>query len=374
MNIKIKKIVKRMVWSIIGILLLLVVISVVVVNQPSFGKLPSGERLVRIKKSPNYRDGKFQNLSYTPLLVGDKSIIQAWLGAIFDEKSKELRPDINLPSIKTDLKKIAKEEDVLVWMGHSSLYIQTDGKKLLVDPVLVSASPFSFYNKAFKGADAYTPADMPEIDYLLITHDHWDHLDYETMKQIKDRVGKVICPLGVGTHLEYWGFAPEKILEVDWNDSLQMDTNIKLTSLPARHFSGRGLKANQSLWTAYMLQSSLGNVFICGDTGYDDHFFAIKKKFGTIDFAIMENGQYNEDWKYIHLMPDDLVKAIEVLQPKRVMTVHNSKYALGRHSWHEPLNKISEASEKYDFKMITPMIGEPVMFKDSTQTFKKWWK
>lgn len=363
-----------MIWSIIGVLVVLVVIGVIVINQPNFGKLPSGERLERIKNSPNYREGKFQNLHDTPLLVGDKSIVQAWLRALFADKPKELRPEINLKNIKTDLKKFAKDEDVLVWMGHSSLYLQTDGKSILVDPVLVSASPFSFYNKAFKGSESYRPDDIPNIDYLLITHDHWDHLDYETIKQIKDRVRKVICPLGVGSHLEYWGFTPENIMEVDWNDSLQLESNIKLTSLPARHFSGRGLKANQSLWTAYMLQSSLGNIFICGDTGYDNHFLAIRKKFGTIDFAIMENGQYNEDWKYIHMMPDDLLKAIEDLQPKKVMTVHNSKYALGRHSWHEPLDKISKASEKSGFNLITPMMGEPVLLKDSTQTFKKWWK
>lgn len=374
MNSRTKKIIKRMMWSIIGILVLLGVVGAIILNQKSFGKLPSGTHLERIKKSPNYRDGKFQNLNHTPLLVGDKSIVQAWMGAIFAEKPKDLRPENNLPNIKTDLKNFAKEDDVLIWMGHSSLYIQTDGKKLLVDPVLVSASPFSFYNKAFKGSDGYTPADMPEIDYLLITHDHWDHLDYETMIQIKDRIGKVICPLGVGAHLEYWGFGRDKIIEVDWNDSLQLDANIKLTSLPARHFSGRGLKANQSLWTAYMLQSSLGNIFLSGDTGYDEHFLDIQKKFGTIDFAILENGQYNEDWKYIHITPDDLVKAISDLQPKKLMTIHNSKYALGRHAWYEPLEKISEASKKYGFNLITPMMGEPVMLKASTQTFIKWWE
>ncbi|SDC01984.1 MBL fold metallo-hydrolase [Niabella drilacis] len=363
-----------MLWSIVVILLVMGVIGVIVVNQPSFGKLPSGERLKRIKKSPNYKDGKFQNLNHTPLLVGDKSILQAWLGSVFAEKDKDLRPIGNLPSIKTDLTKFAKDEDVLVWMGHSSLYLQTNGKRILVDPVLVSASPFSFYNKAFKGSDGYTPENIPEVDYLLITHDHWDHLDYGTMIQIRDRIRMVICPLGVGAHFEHWGFNSQKITEVDWSDSLDLDGDIKLTSLPARHFSGRGLKANQSLWTAYMLQCSLGNIFISGDTGYDEHFLAIKKKFGTIDFAILENGQYNEDWKYIHIMPDDLVKAVEDLQPKKVMTVHNSKYALGRHAWYEPLENISDASGKYGFNLITPMIGEPVLLKDSTQVFKKWWK
>lgn len=373
MKTKTKRILKRILWSFIGLLALLGIVVAIILNQPSFGKLPTGVRLERMKKSPNYRDGKFQNLNPTPILTSDKSVFQVWIGSI-TQKVKDLIPVKELPSIKTDLKGLDPNEDILIWMGHSSLYLQTSGKRILVDPVLISASPFSSFNKAFKGTDHYTPEDMPEIDYLLLTHDHWDHLDYNTMLKMKDRVGKVICPLGVGAHVEYWGFDPEKIMEVDWKDTLQLDDKIRLTALPARHFSGRGLISNESLWAAYMLQCSLGNVFISGDTGYDTHFGEIKTQFGTIDFAIMENGQYNEDWKYIHMLPEDVIKAIKDLQPIKVMTVHNSKYALGRHAWYEPLENIAQAAKQHQFNLITPMIGEPVHFKDSLQTFHHWWK
>lgn len=373
MNGKTKKIIKKMALGIIGLVLLLVLTVFLFMQHPMFGKQPEGKRLERIKQSANYRDGTFQNQSSTRMLLSDKSKIRLLWEFLFI-RVKDLKPAEKLPAIKTDLNKLIPSEDVLIWMGHSALYMQINGKRILVDPVLVSASPVSFVNKAFPGTDIYQPDDIPEIDYLVITHDHWDHLDYKTMRNLRNRTGKVICPLGVGAHLEYWGFDPAAIIELDWNDHIQLDGDIKLTSLPARHFSGRGLSSNHTLWAGYMLQSPLGNIYLSGDTGYDTHFRQIKEQFGTIDFALIENGQYNEDWKYIHLIPEDLVKAVGELQPVRLMTVHNSKYALGRHAWYEPMQKIAEASAAHSFNLITPMIGEPVMLKDSTQKFSAWWK
>lgn len=362
-----------MILGIIGLALLLVLAAFLFMQHPMFGKLPEGVRLERIRQSPNYKDGSFRNQSPTKMILSNKSMPRMLWEFLF-VKVKDLKPAEKLPAIKTDLKKLAPDEDVLVWMGHSSLYMQISGKRILIDPTLVSASPISFVNRAFPGTDIYHPDDMPGIDYLIITHDHWDHLDYRTMLNLKNRTGKVICPLGVGAHLEYWGFDPSKIIELDWNDHIQLDEGIQLTALPARHFSGRGLSSNHSLWAGYMLQCALGNIYLSGDTGYDTHFLKIKEQFGPIDLAVMENGQYNEDWRYIHFIPEDLVKAIEELQPKRLMTVHNSKYALGRHAWYEPLQKIQEASRAHSFNLITPMIGEPVRLKDSAQAFTKWWE
>ncbi len=362
-----------MISGIIGLVALLALAVFFFLQLPMFGKLPGGERLERIKRSPNYRDGEFQNQSPTQMMLSDKSKVRIFWEFLF-VKVKDLNPSGKLPAIKTDLKTFAPDEDVLVWMGHSSLYFQISSKRILVDPVLVSASPVPFTNVAFPGTDIYHPGDIPDIDYLIITHDHWDHLDYKTMLNLKTRTGKVICPLGVGAHLEHWGFDPAVITELDWNDQLQLDEGIRLTALPARHFSGRGLTTNRSLWAGYMLQSALGNIYLSGDSGYDTHLRKIKEQFGDIDLAIMENGQYNEDWKYIHFIPEDLVKAVEELQPKRLMTIHNSKYALGRHAWNEPMEKIAEASAAHSFNLITPMIGEPVMLKDSTRVFTKWWE
>ena len=133
-----------------------------------------------------------------------------------------LRPEQAVKAIKTDLRKIGRNEEILVWFGHSSYLIQTGGKRILVDPVFCMASPVSFVNKPFKGTELYTPDDMPDIDYLVISHDHWDHLDYNTVKKLKDRIGAVICPLGVGEHFEYWGFDKERLIELDWNEDANL--------------------------------------------------------------------------------------------------------------------------------------------------------
>ncbi len=362
-----------MMWISIALVLLLAVVTIVFVNQPSFGKLPSGVRLERIKRSPNFKNGTFVNLSPTQQITSDKSKAALLLGFAF-RKVKDLRPAKPLPAVKTSLASLKREEDVMVWLGHSSLFLQMNGTRLLVDPVLVSASPVSFLNKPFKGTNIFSPEDIPDVDYLLLTHDHWDHLDYQTLKQLKSRIGKVICPLGVGEHLEYWGFDKSRIIEMDWNESKAMDNGLVIHCLPARHFSGRGIFSNKTLWVSYMLQSPSGNIYLSGDTGYDTHFAAIARQFPQIDLAVLENGQYNEEWKYIHLMPGDLVQAMKELKAARNFTVHNSKFALGKHAWYEPLVNISAAAESDLLNLLTPEIGEPLYWKDSTQKFNKWWE
>ncbi|WP_114790203.1 MBL fold metallo-hydrolase [Niabella yanshanensis] len=372
MKISLKKKLRKIMWVLLSAIVIIIAAVMIFINQKSFGKAPSGERLERIKKSPNYRDGTFQNQNPTPNFSSDKG----FTGVLYDfffKKVKDLRPSKDIPTIKTNLNGLGTE-DALVWMGHSSLYMQVAGKKFLVDPVLVSASPLSAFNKAFNGAAAYQPRDLPDADILILTHDHWDHLDYETMISLKDRVGQVICPLGVGEHLEYWGFDKKKIVELDWDEQTSVD-GFTITALPARHFSGRGLTRNKSLWASFMIQSPTGgNIYLGGDSGYDSHYTAIKQRFGAIDLAILENGQYNDAWKYIHLVPEDLVKAVKELNPKRLFTVHNSKYALAMHAWSEPLENISKAAEKDSIHLMTPMIGEVVHLKDTLQTFKKWWQ
>lgn len=361
-------------WIIFAVILLLAIVTVIFINQPSFGRTPKGERLERVQNSPNYRDGKFQNLSETPQLTSDKGFVRSMLDFLFRD-TKSLCPAVDMPVIKTDLSGLGKNEDILIWFGHSSYLLQIDGKRFLVDPVFDMASPVSFANPPFKGTDVYKAKDMPDnIDYLVISHDHWDHLDYKTIKELKPRIGKVICGLGVGEHFEYWGFAKDQIIELDWNESSPLAEGFSVYCLPARHFSGRGLSPNQSLWVSFLLQTPSQKIYIGGDSGYDTHFASIGKQFPDIDWAILENGQYDNDWKYIHLLPDDLVKAAKDLKPKKLLTVHNSKYALAKHAWYEPLEKIAEAADRDSLNLATPMIGEIVNLKDSTQVFKKWWE
>lgn len=362
---RIFKLFKRhmIIGSILAIIVVSALLVILFINQPSFGRTPRGARLERVQQSPNYRNGAFQNQHETVMMTSDKGRLAGIWEFLF-RKIDGLRPEEPLHVIKTDLHQIAPDAEVLVWFGHSSYFIQTSGKRILVDPVFCMASPVSFVNKPFAGTDVYQPEDMPDvIDYLVISHDHWDHLDYQTIKKLKNRIKTVICPLGVGEHFEYWGFDNEQIVELDWNEDANLESGFMIHCLPARHFSGRGLTANQSLWASFLLETPLRRIYIGGDSGYDTHFAEIGERFPNIDLAILENGQYNEEWKYIHLMPQYMAQAAKDLKAKRILTVHHSKYALAKHRWDEPLKNEEDMRKKDSLDVMTPVIGEVVVLR-----------
>lgn len=241
-------------FKILFYLLIIVIVFAISIylfmKTPVFGTLPSGKSLEKVKNSKNYIDGEFRNKEKTELLTDTKKTpIKRLLEFAFEKDPEGTVPKIALPSVKTDLKTLDPNEDLIVWFGHSSLFIQIAGKKILVDPVFSKyASPVPFSNKAFEGTNIYTVDDLPEIDILLITHDHYDHLDYPTVKKLKDKVAKVIVPLGVDAHFLRWDFDEEKIVTVDWDDEVTIDDNLKIYALETRHFSGREFSnRNQSL-------------------------------------------------------------------------------------------------------------------------------
>lgn len=341
---------------------------------PKFGKSPTGARMKKIKQSANYRDGSFHNLSNTPMLSEGIGFFTVLKEFIFHKKER-VKPLDNIPSVKTNLLNLDPKKDVLVWFGHSSYFMQIDGKKMLVDPVFSgAASPVSFNIKAFKGSDIYTTDDIPEIDFLFISHDHWDHLDYKTILRLKPKIKMIICPLGVGEHLEYWGFDKNSIIEKDWNEEIDLGKGFVVNTAPARHFSGRGFVRNKSLWTSFILRTPSAKIFIGGDSGYDTHFAEIGNNFGPFDLVILENGQYNKNWKYIHMQPAEVLQAAKDLHAKRLFPVHNSKFALSNHPWDEPLKKISALNNQANLNLATPIIGEELNLKDNSQKFSKWWE
>lgn len=344
--------------------------TVVVLNQASFGKPATGGRLDRIRKSPNFKDGQFQNLSFTPTFAEDVSKWAMIRDGIF-KISKRKAPTSNLPSVKTNLHGLDPQQNVLVWFGHSSYFMQIDGKRVLVDPVFSgNASPFSFMVKSFKGSDVYTPDDFPAIDYLFITHDHWDHLDYKTVLKLK--AGKVITGLGVGAHLEYWGFDPANITELDWNEKTVPDSGFQVTATPGRHFSGRGFKRNRSVWSSFVLQTPSMKIFIGGDSGYDTHFAKIGAEHGPFDLALLECGQYNRSWKYIHMMPEQTVQAAVDLKAKTLMPVHWGKFALALHDWDEPIERVTKEARRLNVPIVHPMIGQVIDLEKNEST-NEWW-
>lgn len=343
-------------------------------TQKKFGQRSKGEKFRKIKSSPHYCNGQFQNLSPTPAFTEGGNFLTVMKKFLF-EKSTESIPPRAIPSEKTNLHKLKPTEESLVWFGHSSYFLQSAGKKFLIDPVFSgSASPVSFTNKAFPGTDPYTAEDIPQIDYLFLTHDHWDHCDYQTLVRLQPKIGKIITGLGTGAHLERWGYDPDIITEMDWRQEIVPEEGITVNTVPARHFSGRGFKRNGVLWTSFVLQTPSRKIFIGCDSGYDSHFARAGKKFGPFDLAILENGQYDRHWKYIHMMPHETYQAAIDLKAKQLLPVHNSKFALSNHSWDDPLKKISKVSDGGEVKLVTPKIGEKVDLNDDEQEFSRWWE
>lgn len=342
-------------------------------RHPQFGRAPSGKRLERIKRSPNYKDGKFQNISDTPALTEGATYTRVMKDFFFG-KSKRGVPGKLLPTGKTDLLKSGENDNMLVWFGHSSYFLHLNGKNILVDPVLSgSASPVKFTTRSFKGSDVYSVDDLPYIDYLFITHDHYDHLDYETIVKLQPKVKKVITGLGVGAHFEHWGYKANQIIENDWNETIALEDGFTVTTTPARHFSGRKFQRNNTLWVSFVLLAPGLRIFIGGDSGYDTHFAAIGEQFGPFDLAILENGQYNQSWKYIHMMPEEVVQAAKDLKAKWLLPVHWSKFSLAIHAWDEPMIRVIKEANLRGVAIVHPMIGETVYLPDPEST-TEWWE
>lgn len=359
----------------ITVLILLVLAYYLITHQPAFGAEPKGERLEKMKRSVHYKNNQFQNLSLTPSLAEGYTMPKVLYNFFLAKKDPLLKPLNHIPAIHTNLNNISKDQDVFIWLGHSSYYIQTNGISFLIDPVLSTyGSPFKFFNKAFSGSDVFKPEDVPHLDYLVITHDHFDHLDYPTVKAIKNRVESVILPLGVGAHLEKWGYLKEQLIEEEWGSVVELKNGINIRYTPARHFSGRKMKRNGTLWTSYVLETPTRKIFLGGDSGYDEHFKMIGEKYGPFDYAVMENGQYNEAWKYIHALPEDVIQASIDIDAKNIIPVHSSKFALALHPWNEPLQKITSLGQEKNLNILTPMIGEVMDLNQSSYQSKFWWE
>lgn len=354
----------------ITIFLLLVLLFLA---QPKFGKVPNSDRLANIATSKNYKDKKFQNLSFTPDLSEGVTYTKVLREFIFN-RSQRLEPKDILPSVKTNLKEINPDSNCVVWFGHSSYFIQVDGKKILVDPVFSgNASPVSFTTKSFKGTNLYGVDDIPHLDLLIITHDHWDHLDYETISALKPKVKQVVTGLGIAQHLEHWDFDKSMLHEADWDDSLNFEEGFIIHAVPARHFSGRGLKRNKALWMSFVLQTPTLKLYIGGDSGYDTHFKTIGEKHGPFDIAFLECGQYHANWKYIHMMPEEVIQAAIDLKAKRSMPVHWAKFALAQHDWDEPILRVKAEANRKNYSLIHPKIGELVDLVNATDQYAEWW-
>ncbi|MBQ7501878.1 MBL fold metallo-hydrolase [bacterium] len=345
-------------------------------KKPEFLQGFSEARRLRMEASKHFSGGKFQNLVPVEVMSEDsEGTLAAFMKFIFGSKDGRM-PKQPVVSQKTPLDSLPADRDAIVWMGHSTFYIQADGYKIMIDPVFSDyASPVSFINKAFPGSNIYKAEEIPEIDLLAVSHDHWDHLDYPSIMGLKNKVKQIICPLGVGQYFEQWGFASDKIRECDWFDKAEISERLTVHVLPSQHFSGRSFTRNSTLWCGFAFITPNKKIYFSGDGGYGEHFKAIGKEFGGFDIALAENGQYDRSWHNIHLLPEETAQAAEDVQAKYVIPAHGGKFALSKHSWNAPYRDLAAASAGRNYRLLTPKIGQCVNLNDCREEdFSHWWE
>lgn len=359
--------------SIFLVILILIVVFFLVTNLPVFGSTPKGSRLDKIQHLNSYQNGAIKNLVDTPMQpegVGFGKILFKFL----TKKKVDTIPDKPLPHVAPNLDGVATlGAPELIWFGHSTYLIKIEGKRILVDPVFSKrASPFNFIGpEAFEGTDFVKAEDFKNIDILLITHDHFDHLDYETILKIAPNVKDVVTSLGVAAHLESWKVFSGKINELAWEEHLLLE-GFKFTAVSARHFSGRKFKRNQTLWSAFVLETAEGKLFLGGDSGYEKHFKDIGNRFGPFEIALLECGQYNEYWPFIHMFPEQTVQAAKDLKAKVFLPVHWGKFSLAMHPWNEPIQRAFKEAEKLHVAIVAPILGETIVINEVFEN-ERWW-
>lgn len=337
-------------------------------NSAVYGDKPKPADMA---KGSNYKDGVFHNQSLTEVMSPDGSffkVLDLWI----NKKAKDNTPKSIIPVIKTDLKALDLSKPSIIWFGHSSYLLIIDGKKILVDPVFSRASPVPVFGKPYLMSYDYTPDDFPEIDVLVITHDHYDHLDYKTFKALLPKVKNIVTSAGVDSHLILWGANKSQIISLFWNESCEVG-GLAFTALPARHFSGRKFKRGETLWSSFALKADNLNIYLGGDSGFDTHFEEIGKNYGPFDLVILECGQYGQYWPKIHMLPEEMILAAQQLGAKAVLPVHWAKFSLAVHGWTEPIDRALIAAKKLDISLLTPQIGKQVLFEERVET-PIWWR
>ncbi len=341
--------------------------------NPSFGGRVEGERLERMQESPNFKDGKFQNPVETLMQTDDMPLLKIMREFFFAKGDRVPESPIQVNKYKQISVSDSNQSARVTWLGHSTVLIEMEGKVILCDPVFGKrVSPVSFMGtKAFPYTHNYKLEDLPEIDLVIISHDHYDHLDYHVIRNWKDEKTKFVMPLGVGTHLERWGIGADRITELDWWESFDFG-KLKLSATPARHFSGR--RSNNrftTLWASWVIEGAGERIFFGADSGYFPGFKEIGDKFGKFDLVMLECGQYSQYWPYIHMAPEETFKAAADLNAEVLLPIHWAKYKLSIHSWIEPVERLLKASDG-SVKVTTPEIGQSFYLTDDI-TEEKWW-
>ena len=272
---------------------------------------------------------------------------------------------------KKDLENLANNSALR--LGHSSLVLKLEDELYLTDPVFSNrASPFTWFGPKRFHESPIKSVDLPNIKAVFISHNHYDHLDSECIKTIKDKVGMFYVPLGVSKYLIKYGVDKDKITELDWWQSIEVG-NLSFTATPSQHFSGRSMcDFDKSLWCSWVIKTPSLNLFFSGDSGYFDGFKQIGDKLGPFDMTFLEAGAYNKRWMDVHMMPEQTVQAHADLRGKILFPIHNGTFNLSLHSWHEPFERINTICEEKELEVVFPIMGEAFIIDDIVEK-KKWW-
>ena len=337
----------------------------------SFGEHASGDRLARMRQSPEWRGDQFANPQPMWSDMPD-ALMHALAGG------PDVEPTAQVPYATTDpaLLAVAPASGLRVtWFGHSSMLLEMDGARLLADPIWSDrASPFEWVGPHRWYPPTIALDRLPTIDAVLISHDHYDHLDWATIVAMRSWNNKFIVPLGIGAHLQRWGIAPDRIVELDWWQSTRVGA-LAVTLVPARHASGRvSGRSDLTLWGGFALVGDQHRVYYSGDTGLSDAMSEIGQRFGPFDVAMIEAGQYDADWPDWHLGPEQSVLSAQRVRAKALIPVHWGLFRLAHHGWTEPVERVLAAARCTGLPVITPRPGqsiEPTALKPGDST--RWW-
>ncbi|ATL47152.1 MBL fold metallo-hydrolase [Chitinophaga caeni] len=353
-------------------ILLAITLIYAVSRNASFGQKPTGARLKRITSSINFKNGSFQNPVPTQVMMPGNTF--KILAKLFNSDPKR-KPPGPIPVHKNTDWGIQPGLTYITWLGHSSYLLQVDGLNILVDPVFSTrVSPFNWIgSKRFPATENWALDDFPRIDIVLISHDHYDHLDHQFIKQLQYQHTQFYTFLGVGAHLESWGIPATQIHELDLWESVDIAHGFRLDTCPSRHFSGRSFSRNNTLWGSFILQTQHKKLFIGGDSGYSPIFKEMGDKYGSFDIAILECGQYSPYWPDIHMLPHETVQACKDLHANLLLPVHWGKYALGLHTWDEPAELVLAAAAEKDIHLVMPMQGQRFTV-ENPPLVHTWWR
>jgi L-ascorbate metabolism protein UlaG (beta-lactamase superfamily) len=368
-------ILKKIMIYFLGFILLIILLAAIFINvSPEFGGIHLENRTVIYQESGLYKDGKFQNQIPTPMKMTITSLFSILRDFL---KAKNRFPLREIPAIQLTNENFVNRDSqtVITWLGHSAFLIQLKGKNILLDPMFgPSPAPHPWLGTSrFPTEKVFDINDLPEIDAIVYSHDHYDHLDYKSVLQLAPKTKQFIVPLGIGAHLEKWNIKKDKIQELIWGDEFEMD-DILLICTPARHFSGRGVMDRFStLWASWVIKTNNESIYFSGDSGYGPHFKEIGEQYGPFDYAMMECGQYDPRWQEIHMLPSETVQAAVDLKAKVMQPIHWAQFSLSLHAWNDPAIQVLENAKKQGLELVIPKIGQQIDIHKSMPKVEEWW-